>query len=300
MPSISVTDVAFTGFRIVRERPRAVALWAILQLALSLALGVLVVGMAGPQMARIEALGVSAPADPTAVMSLLASIAPLYTILFVLTVAVESVVLAAMSRAVLRPTEDAFGYFRLGRDELNLVGVVLVIIALALCVDLAAAAVAGVLASVAAVFARPVEGGVLALSIIGAAVGLTVLAVRLSLAPAQTVATGRIDLAAAWRLTRGRFWPILGAYGLAGALGLVVLTLGMVMTAALVAVVGGMPAVAQISRPDYSSLATFYAPARLAQTAVSAVLNALVMPVLLTPPAAIYLRLTAAAPSFGA
>ncbi len=130
--------------------------------------------------------------------------------------------------------------------------------------------------------------------------GLPFLLVRLSLAPSYTLATGRIDLAGAWRLTRGRFWPMLGAYVLAGVLGAVVLMLGLVVTAALVAVIGGMGALGQIARPDYASLGAFYTPARLAQTAVSAALNALVTPVLLTPAAAIYLRLAPrAAPGFG-
>ncbi len=57
MPVFPVTDVAFTGFRVVRERPRAVAVWVLLQLALSLSLGALAVEMAGPRLASIEALG---------------------------------------------------------------------------------------------------------------------------------------------------------------------------------------------------------------------------------------------------
>ena len=35
MQGFSISEAAFTGFRIVRERPRAVVFWALIQLAVS-------------------------------------------------------------------------------------------------------------------------------------------------------------------------------------------------------------------------------------------------------------------------
>ena len=50
MAEFSPADVAFTGFRIVWERPWAVAIWAALQIVVNLALKIFVVASAGAAM----------------------------------------------------------------------------------------------------------------------------------------------------------------------------------------------------------------------------------------------------------
>ena len=49
----------------------------------------------------------------------------------------------------------------------------------------------------------------------------------------------RIDLRAAWAMTKGRFWPLLGAYALAFALSVVVVILTFAISVAVVGIVGG-------------------------------------------------------------
>ncbi|MEI9891312.1 MAG: hypothetical protein WDN45_12945 [Caulobacteraceae bacterium] len=56
MADFSATDVAFTGIRFVRERPRAVAVWAGVQVIISLVFGVVSIGLMGPYMVQLRAL----------------------------------------------------------------------------------------------------------------------------------------------------------------------------------------------------------------------------------------------------
>jgi hypothetical protein len=120
--------------------------------------------------------------------------------------------------------------------------------------------------------------------------------VRLSLASPLTFATRRINLFGSWRLTRGIFWPMLGAYLVAFILALVVWLLTLAISAAVGAAVGGgLGGLQSMMRPDMSSLSAYLTPSRIVVIVVGAVSTALVWPVLLTPAAAIYRSLPEAA-----
>ena len=116
------------------------------------------------------------------------------------------------------------------------------------------------------------------------------LSVRFSLAPALTFHTRRVNLFGSWALTRGRFWPIAGTYLLTFALTIVVLMLTYLVTIATVAVItGNLSAV--MAPSDMSSLRAFFTAPHIVQIILDAGVSALVWPVTLTPPAAIYLAL---------
>jgi hypothetical protein len=73
--------------------------------------------------------------------------------------------------------------------------------------------------------------------------------------------------------------------------------LGYAVIVAFVAVVGGgIGGLQALVHPDLSSLKAFLAPARLVQVVLSSILTALIWPVILTPPAAIYRSLVARGP----
>ena len=94
------------------------------------------------------------------------------------------------------------------------------------------------------------------------------LAVRLSLASPMTFETKRIDLRGAWRLTQGRFWPLLGTYFIAFALSIVVVVLTFAIAVAAVAVAGGgMGALGAAFQSDMSTMASVLTPARMASPA---------------------------------
>jgi hypothetical protein len=297
MHGFSISEAAFTGFRIVRERPRAVVVWALIQLAVSLIGGAALVAMAGPDLMRLRALSAAAGApDGREALALLGRLAPAYGLVFLYLLAFSPLLYAAMNRAVMRPAADRFGYFRLGADELRQFLLMLLTFAVVLAGYVVVILVAFVVATIVALAAKPAAG--LAVVLIGliAAGAAVFVAVRLSLASAQTFATGKVTLFGSWALTRGRFWPILGTYVLAWAFAGVVYVLWFVLSFALVAVIGGTGAPAANLQPDLGSLAAFLSPAALARTVLGAVVTALLWPVLGAPPAVIYRRLTSPGP----
>lgn len=300
MSGFSITEVAFTGFRIVRQRPRAVIVWATVQLALSLIGGAAVVTSVGPELMRLRALGGAATqANSAELAALFGRLAPFYGVALILVLVFNPLLYGAMNRAVMRPAEDRFGYFRLGADELRQFALLLLQILVLVGAYFVVALIALAVTVVVAMAAKPAAAAVLALIGVVAVCAALVVAVRLSLASAQTFATGRVNLFGSWALTRGRFWPILGSYVLAGAFAVVVYLLWFVLTFAIVAAIGGIAAVGSIMQPNLGSLAAFFAPVALTQSVLGAVVTALLWPVLLAPPAAIYQQL-AAPPARGA
>ena len=299
MDSFSISDAAFTGFRIVRQRPRAVVAWAVIQLAVSLVLGGAAIALAGPDLMRLRDLGPTATARESGeVLALLGRLAPIYGLIVVFFLVFSPVLNAAMNRAVMRPADDRFGYFRLGADELRQFALMLLIFAVGVGIYLAAILIAVAIGAVVALAAKPAAGLAVVLCVLAGVGAAIFLAVRLSLASAQTFATGKVTLFGSWALTRGRFWPILGTYVLADAFAAVVYVLWFVLSFAIVAAIGGVGALAATMQPDLGSLTAFLTPAALAKTVLGAIVTALLWPVLGAPPAVIYLRL--AAPTAGA
>jgi hypothetical protein len=79
-----------------------------------------------------------------------------------------------------------------------------------------------------------------------------------------------------------------GAYALALSLGAVAYLLCALVIAALGAVLNGGDLVSTMTRPDMTTIRTYFTPFRVAETVLSGMVSALVLPVWLTPPSAIY------------
>ena len=303
MAEFSASDAAFTGFRIVAQRPWVVAIWAGLQLVVSLSFELFVAYSAGPAFTKLGQMGLQPPSqDPTVVLNLFRQVAPTYLVLLIGGLILNAVLYAAMNRAVLRPGEGRYGYLRLASDELRQLGLFAIFAGLGLAAYFAMMIVAVVLIVIIGVVAGEGVALALALAILLPAFicAFVFLAVRLSLASPMTFETKRIDLRGAWRLTQGRFWPLLGTYFIAFALSIVVVVLTFAIAVAAVAVAGGgMGALGAAFQSDMSTMASVLTPPRLAYLAVSAVGQALIWPVTMTPPAAIYRTLTGGAAAAG-
>jgi len=295
MASFSASDAALTGFRIVRERPKAVAVWAAVQFVIALASSLIMVSLAGPFLDSLKAGG-GATRDPAAAMAMFRQVGPLYLFFVLFALIFYPILYAAMNRAVLRPNDEGFGYFRLGADELRQLGLTLMMVGLVL---VAYIALIIVVAAMAATFSTAfgartgaAAGAAAPLILLAVLLGFAVIClwiyfwVRLSLASALTFATRRVNLFGSWTLTRGLFWPMFGAYLVAAILVVVVLMLTGVITLAITAAFGG--GLAGIAQATPSTVASVLTPARLAGLVISSAANALVWPVMLTPPAAIY------------
>jgi len=295
----SASDAAFTGFRIVAERPWAVAIWAGLQLVVSLAFELFVAYSAGPAFTKLAQLGLQPPAqDPAVVLNLFRQVAPTYLVLLVGGLVLNAVLYSAMNRAVLRPGEGRFGYLRLASDELRQLGLFAIFVGLGIAAYISMILVAVVLIVIIGLVAGEGLALGLGLAILLPAfiAAFVFLAVRLSLASPMTFETHRIDLQGAWRMTQGRFWPLLGTYLIAFALSVVVIVLTFAIAIAAVAVAGGgMGALGSELQTNLSSVGAVLSPAHLAYITVFAIGQALIWPVTMTPPAAIYRALAGGA-----
>ena len=294
MASFSASEVALTGFRIVRERPKVILVWSVIQLVISLVFGVATVQFGGAAMMRLSAGGAGA-SDPAQNMALVQQALPLYFCFFVFALVFYPLLFATMNRAVLRPGDDRLGYIRLGADELRQLGLFALIFVLGLVAYIGLIIAMIVVAGVGFAVSGGSKGlggpAALMLVLLGLAVlGLWVFVwVRLSLASPLTFATGKINLFGSWGLTKGLFWPMFGAYVVATILGVIVSLLTVVITLAVTAVLGGgTGGLATLFRPDMTSVAAYLTPARIVTLVIGAVSSALVWPVLVTPAAAIY------------
>jgi hypothetical protein len=292
MEELPITDIALTGFRVVREHPRALIAWSLYALATSSLFGFIIVVMMGADFTRVLGSGSQPPADPAVLTALIGRLAPGYLVLILAGIVANSVVSGAMLRAVLRPNDDRFGFLRLGADELRQLGLGLITALLLFGVYVGLVIAVLTLATVMSQLAAAAGALLMFVGVLAAAVALLVISVRLSLAPALTFDTGRIVLWRSWSLTRGRFWGVFGAYLIAVILVAVVYLVSALFIFAVVSALAGGNPMSAIFQPDTSSLAAYFSPPRLAQLVLSAGVTALIWPVLYTPPAAIYLSLS--------
>jgi hypothetical protein len=299
----SASDAAFTGFRVVAERPWTVAIWAGLQLIVSLAFEFFIAYSAGPAFTKLGQMGLPTPGqDEAEVFELFRQVAPTYLVLFLAGLVLNAVLYAAMNRAVLRPAESRFGYLRLAADELRQLGLFAMFAGLGVAAYIAMLFVAMVLVVVIGLIAGESVALTLSLAVMLPAIicAFVFLAVRLSLASPMTFETRRINLVSAWRLTQGRFWPLLGTYLIAFSLSVVVIVLTFAIALGAIAVVGGgLEALKAAFEPDLSTLTAILTPPHLAYVVVFAIGQALIWPVTITPAATIYRALAGGANGVG-
>lgn len=201
---MTVGSILSGTFRFARDNIRAIVVWSMLMFLLSL---LSLAGMGPIYQAQVETLRTG-----TAVMPSFGTFG-----LAILVAIVGFVALwAAVFRAVLFPAESRFAYLRLGMDELRLFATMLVLSIGSVILFVVAGFVVGLLstlvgAAVGAPFAAFLTG--LAMLV------LTIwLAVRFSLAGPLTILDRKVIVGPAWRLTRGAFWRLFGAFLVIGLL----------------------------------------------------------------------------------
>ncbi|HEX5183632.1 MAG TPA: hypothetical protein VFW19_10835 [Allosphingosinicella sp.] len=197
---MDIGEVIGGGFRILRDKPLAVVVWAIVYLAMFVVMGFLMRSMMAAQ--------IQAMSDPQAIGSAMAALAGPFILFFLLSLIVYVVLFAAVQRAVLKPEQQGFFYLRLGMDEARLLALTilfLVVYYAAMVAMFVLVAMAGASGSGAAVAA-------MILLLFPAIIAFTAwYFVRFGLAFPLTMMREKIVIGEAWRITRGRFWPLFAA-----------------------------------------------------------------------------------------
>jgi hypothetical protein len=297
--TFSATDAAFEGFRVVRRKPVVLLWWTLLNAVLVLAMFAILGGasdsfaefaMIAEEVEANTAAGQPSPEDTARMFGAMGGVFAMFAWLFPLQLVVTSMLTAAITRSVVRPSESSFGYLRLGMDEVRVFLVVLVLTLLLYVVYVACVLGVVITAVVAGMIGEGWAWLAAAVAVLAAIALMVWLAVRWSLAVPITVAERRMAFFDSFALTRGRFWPLLGMAIIAIVMVIVIFLLTMLVTAPI-NMMAGFNMFSAMENDDPGALFEMYTlsnPWIVASALASAVVNSLVAGVWYAPFAAAY------------
>lgn len=293
MARFSPTEAAFEGFRLTREHPRAVLAWAIAYFLFSLALAVLTVAWVGKDFAALQTLSNNPNPDAAELARTFEKLSPFLLVVIPLQVVSFAVLNCAIYRSVLRPADSGMAYFRLGRDELRMAALFIILFLL----WLAALFVVTITVALAAGTLGVFGGGLGAF--VGSLVDVAMFSlaiwvfVRLSMAAPMTFDQHRLVVFGSWEFTRGSFWPLLGAYVLTVMLGVVIVVLmlvisGAVIEASFLATGGSLAKMGHDVQADVSSVGAFLTFPTILSQAFGSAMVIIYFVIVLSPAAIAY------------
>ncbi|CAL1692352.1 hypothetical protein MMB232_02517 [Brevundimonas subvibrioides] len=288
--TFSATDAAFEGFRMVRRHPLAMVFWAGLYLLVFAAF----FGAFGASLASIlastETMQGTEP-SPADLEGLSATYLGLFALVAPLGLVLSAVLNAAVARAVVRPQEKAFGYLRLGMDELRVLAVTVVMAVIFGVGTMILFTLIGICAGLAAVVNVGLAWLVGIVLGLGATAALVWIMARLSLAVPTTVAERRISLFDTFGLTKGHALSLLGMGVIAFIMSILVGMLMGVVALPLTMTTGGIEQLAALEGSSNLDVLSAAWPAIAAFVVVNAIVSALQLAVLYAPFSAAYLGL---------
>lgn len=296
--AFSATDAAFEGFRVVRRHPMALVFWSLFYVVVMVA----VFAVMGPNLIsfvtateQLEQSGATPSMEDFAPIFQMMGL--LFAVMLPLSLIASAMIYAAVSRSVLRPSESAFGYLRLGMDEVR---VLVVSIVLAIVFMVAMFVVSGIIAAVigmASAADAPALWLVVVLLVCAGVALFVWLMVRLSLAIPITMAERRIAIFASFAVTKGRFWPLLGMALLAFVMSMVVGLLGGLVAMPIQLATGGLAGLSDFEGESLQVLLQSAWPAIAAWVVINAIMSALQVAVIYAPFSAAYRDIKGAEPN---
>lgn len=285
--TFSATEAAFEGFRVVRRNPLAILFWTLAYLVF---FGVAFL-LVGSQMAGVMAIAQTVEQgqpNPQDVQSLGQAYVSLMLLVAPLALLIGAVLNAAVARAVLHPAEKAFGFLRLGGDELRVLAVT-VILALVIA---AFTMVVFAIVTFAAMAAAQVNQGLAVLVAIllgiGGVLATIWLYVRFSLAVPITIAEKRIAPFASFAMTKGQSLPIFGMAIIGFIMSMLVALLGWIISLPVDLSTGGIAKLATLDGQSAIQMLQIAGPGLIGWAVVNAVFSALQLAVLYAPFSAAY------------
>jgi hypothetical protein len=211
---VTIGSLLHGGFRLIRERPGAMLIWTLIQLAAAVA------SSFGAMWILQSSVDAVLGGESQQTVQLNAALQ--YILLGLAGLVVSTILYAAVQRAVLRPDEGGPGWLKLGMDEVRLFLIVL----LCLLIFLVALLVAGLF--LAAILAGAGPGAAaIGIYVVGGIAG-ALFGTKVSLIFPLTLKKGAFAIGEGTSLTRGHFWTLLGTYLI---IFLVLLVLGIVNVA---------------------------------------------------------------------
>lgn len=295
--AFSATDAVFEGFRVVRRQPLTLVFWSLFYAAIMVA----AFAMVGPTLIgfvtateQLEQSGATPTMEDFAPLFQMMGL--LFAVLMPVSLIASAMIYAAVARAVLRPGESAFGYLRLGMDEVRVLVVSVVLFLVFMALIFVSSGLIGVVIGMTVAAEAPALWLLVVLLVLGAIALFAWLSVRLSLAIPITMAERRIAIFGSFGFTKGRFWPLLGMALLAWFLSMVVGLLGSLVAMPLqLATGGGMTALEGLEDESLQVILQAAWPAIAAWIVINAVMSALQVAVVYAPFSAAYRDIKGAA-----
>lgn len=247
MSQFSASDAALEGFRLVRRHPVAILAWCGVYFLGIMAIAAVMAVVLGPTFIEFIQDGGLESGRTDVFAEQLANSWPAFILVLLLAMFLFGILTSAVYRSILRPDERSVAYLRIGADEVRLAAVhmllFLILMAFVIPINMLLLGAMG-----------GIGGPVLTVAALALILAMFWVGVRLCLATPVTFAEHRISLARSWRLTRGRFWPLLGMAVLAVIFYVMVWLLVTFLGVVIVGLSGGAEAVASEGPPSVGTV----------------------------------------------
>ncbi len=297
MAPFSVSDAAISGFRFIRSQPRVMLVWTGAFVVFELVWGGLLVVLAGDNIAKFEHFRELINTDILAALAMLPAVALVLLFGMIGRLAFWSVMFAAAYRAMLSPDYRAPGFIHFGTDEIRMAGLISLWSVLVVGYGFLVLFAFLLLSVMGAALPGLIKMLYLLIVAVGCASAVVWPTVRLSMSMPMTLHGHHIRLFDSWKLTRGRFWPLFGAYLITAILMailviLAAIVIGVVAAAVTLATGGSINGLSGVLSADPNTLSARFSLASLISALIEAPIWAASLAVFVGPVATAYQALT--------